>query len=135
MAIPLLLCGVGLLFAMCAACFYRMGAADCVDEKKFLIDSLESLASENAKLREELDDQASYDQILSDILCQQTELCIKAEADNAKLWELSSIMLKCIMANERKKLICWECPMHKQFDELRSYCCLEQEAKKLGIEE
>ena len=91
--------------------------------------------AENAKLREELDDQASYDQILSDILCQQTELCIKAEADNAKLWELSSIMLKCIMANERKKLICWECPMHKQFDELRSYCCLEQEAKKLGIEE
>lgn len=52
MAVPFLLCGVGLLFAMCAACFYRMGASDCVDEKKFLIDSLEFLASENAKLRE-----------------------------------------------------------------------------------
>lgn len=52
MAIPLLLCGTGVLFATCAACFYRMGAADWVDEKKLLIDSLESLASENAKLRE-----------------------------------------------------------------------------------
>lgn len=93
------------------------------------------LKADNDKLREELDDQAGYDQMLRDILCQQTELCIKAEADNAKLRELSSIMLKCIMANERKKLICWECPMHKQFDELRSYCCLEHEAKKLGIGE
>lgn len=58
----------------------------------------------------------------------------EALAENAKLRELSSIMLKCIMANERKKLICWECSMHKQFDELRSYCCLEHEAKKLGVE-
>ena len=56
------------------------------------------------------------------------------ESENAKLLELSSIMLKCIMANERKMLICWKCPMHKQFDELRSYCCLEHEAKELGIE-
>lgn len=54
--------------------------------------------------------------------------------ESAKLRELSSIMLKCIMANERRALICWECPMHKQFDELRSYCCLEHEAKELGIE-
>lgn len=57
----------------------------------------------------------------------------KANVENAKLRELSSIMLKCIMAEKRKKLICWECPMHKQFDELRSYCCLEHEAKKLGV--
>ncbi len=56
------------------------------------------------------------------------------EDENDKLRELSSIMLKCIKANERKALICWECPMHKQFDELRSYCCLEHEAKKLGVE-
>lgn len=55
-------------------------------------------------------------------------------ADNAKLRELSSIMLKCITAKEREALICWECPMHKQFDELRSYCCLKHEAKELGIE-
>lgn len=54
--------------------------------------------------------------------------------ENAKLRELSSIMLKCIMANERKALICWECPMHKQFDELRSYCCLKHEASEMGIE-
>ena len=52
MVVPLLLCGIGVLFATCAACFYRMGAADWDDEKKFLIDSLESLASKNAKLRE-----------------------------------------------------------------------------------
>lgn len=51
-AVPFLLCGIGILFAMCAACFYRMGAADRAHEKKFLIDSLESLESENAKLRE-----------------------------------------------------------------------------------
>ena len=58
----------------------------------------------------------------------------KTNVENAKLRELSSIMLKCIKANERKALICWECPMHKQFDELRSYCCLEHEASELGIE-
>ena len=54
--------------------------------------------------------------------------------ENTQLRELSSIMLKCIMAKECRKIICWECPMHKQFDELRSYCCLEHEAKELGIE-
>ena len=59
---------------------------------------------------------------------------VKTNTENIKLRELSSIMLKCIMANERKALICWECPMHKQFDELRSYCCLEHEASELGIE-
>lgn len=60
----------------------------------------------------------------------------KLESENAKLRELSSIMLKCIIAekNKNKFIICWECPMHKQFDELRSYCCLEHEAKELGIE-
>ncbi len=58
----------------------------------------------------------------------------RVELESDKLRELSSIMLKCIMAKERKALICWECPMHKQFDELRSYCCLKHEAKELGIE-
>ena len=52
MAVPFFLCGIGILFAMCAACFYRMSAADWADERKFLIDLLESLESENAKLRE-----------------------------------------------------------------------------------
>lgn len=60
MAIPLLLCGIGVLFATCAACFYRMGAADWADEKKFLIDSLEFLASENAKLRNLARDMMRY---------------------------------------------------------------------------
>lgn len=54
--------------------------------------------------------------------------------ENAKLRELSSIMLKCIMANERKALICWECPAHKQFDELRWFCCIKHDAAELGIE-
>ena len=61
-------------------------------------------------------------------------LVVTLVEQNAKLRELSSIMLKCIMANERKALICWECPMHKQFDELRSYCCLKHEASEMGIE-
>ena len=56
------------------------------------------------------------------------------ESENAKLRELSSIMLKCIIAEKNKIIICWECPMHKQFDELRSYCCLKHEAKELGVE-
>ena len=56
------------------------------------------------------------------------------KVENDKLRELSLIMLKCIKANERRVSICWECPMHKQFDELRSYCCLEDEIKKLGVE-
>lgn len=61
MAVPFLLYGIGILFAMCAACFYRMGAADWTDEKKFLIDSLEFFKSENAKLRELVRD---YDKML-----------------------------------------------------------------------
>lgn len=56
------------------------------------------------------------------------------ETENNKLRELSSIMLKCIKAKESRFIVCWECPMHEQFDELRSYCCLEHEAKELGIE-
>ena len=57
----------------------------------------------------------------------------KLESENAKLRELSSIMLKCIMANKRKALICWKCPMYKEFDELRSYCCLEHDSRELGV--
>ena len=65
------------------------------------------------------------------------ELCAEVEAEkqrNAKLRELSSIMLKCIMANKRRALICWECPAHKEFDELRSFCCIKHDAAELGIE-
>lgn len=56
------------------------------------------------------------------------------EAENAKLRELGATMLKCIMANERKALICWECPAHKEFDELRSFCCIRHDAAELGVE-
>ena len=88
-------------------------------------EELAKLKAENTKLREEFDKMDVW----------HSKELTAAMDENAKLRELSSIMLKCIMANERKKLICWECPMHKQFDELRSYCCLEHEAKKLGIGE
>ena len=40
---------------------------------------------ENAKLRESLEDQEGYDQMLRDRLRQQTELCVKTETENAKL--------------------------------------------------
>ena len=53
-----------------------------------LLSMYEKLESENAKLREDLEDQEGYDQILRDRLRQQTELCVKAEAENAKLREL-----------------------------------------------
>lgn len=59
---------------------------------------------------------------------------VHALAENAKLRELSSIMLKCIMANKRRALICWECPAHREFDELRSFCCIKHDAAELGIE-
>ena len=39
----------------------------------------------NAMLREDLEDQEGYDQMLRDRLRQQTELRVKAEAENAKL--------------------------------------------------
>lgn len=80
--------------------------------------------AENTKLREEFDKMDVW----------HSKELTAAMDENAKLRKLSSIMLKCIKANERKALICWECPMHKQFDELRSYCCLEHEAKKMGVE-
>ena len=74
--------------------------------------------------------------ILCDMVAQRESDLEDARAENSKLRELSSIMLKCITAekNKNKFIICWECPMHKQFDELRSYCCLEHEAKELGVE-
>ena len=49
----------------------------------------------NARLREDLEDQEGYDQMLRDRLRQQTELCVKAEADNAKLRELVTDMYRC----------------------------------------
>ena len=72
---------------------------------------------------------------VSDLAKEVTVYVAQLQAENAKLRELSSIMLKCIMAkNERKALICWECPAHKEFDELRSFCCIRHDAAELGIE-
>lgn len=54
-----------------------------------LIDALthenEQIKSENTKLRNELEDQEGYDQMLRDRLRQQTELCVKAEDENKRL--------------------------------------------------
>lgn len=54
--------------------------------------------------------------------------------ENAKLRRLSATMLKCIEAHKRNKLVCWECPAHKQFDELRWLCCIAHDASELGVE-
>lgn len=88
MAIPLLLCGIGVLFAMCAACFYRMGAADWTDEKKFLIDSLESLESENAKLRDLMYERAHVYAIQHMTEAELRIVATNVMEDNAKLREL-----------------------------------------------
>ena len=72
--------------------------------------------------------------ILCNMVAQRESDLEDVRAENSKLRELSSIMLRCIIAEKNKTIICWECPMHKQFDELRSYCCLEHEAKELGVE-
>ena len=68
---------------------------DLLDEnarlRSCLTDDVENarlIMAENAKLREDLEDQEAYDQMLRDRLRQQTELCVKAEAENAKLRKL-----------------------------------------------
>ena len=52
------------------------------------VENARLIMAENAKLREDLEDQEAYDQMLRDRLRQQTELRVKAEAENAKLREL-----------------------------------------------
>ena len=56
------------------------------------------LRAENAKLREDLEDQEGYDQMLRDRLRQQTELCVETEAKNEKLRELAAEMYPCAKA-------------------------------------
>ena len=77
----------------------RNKCADLVGERERLFQAnveknneMLRLVRENAKLREDLEDQEGYDQILRDRLRQQTELCVKAEAENAKLRELVADM-------------------------------------------
>ena len=55
------------------------------------------------------------------------------KVENDRLRELASTMLRCIKAHEQKRLVCWECPAHKQFDELRWGCCITFDANELGV--
>lgn len=57
---------------------------------------VKNLKDENEKLREDLEDQEGYDQMLRDRLRQQTELHVKAETENAKLRELVCWMYDCM---------------------------------------
>lgn len=50
-----------------------------------------------------------------------------------QLRELGEVMLKCIVDEQKGRQDCWSCPAHKQFDELRWYCCIKDEAAELGI--
>ena len=81
-----------------------------------LIDALtrenEQIKSENTKLRNELEDQEGYDQMLRDRLRQQTELCVKAEDENKRL------------CNERERL--FQANVEKNGEILR---LLEENAK------
>lgn len=56
----------------------------------------ERLVNENEKLRKDMEDLESYDQILRDRLRKETELQVKSNAENAKLRELVEDMLDCI---------------------------------------
>ena len=51
--------------------------------------------------------------------------------ENKRLRELGEVMLKCIAAGRNRD--CWSCPAHKQFDELRWYCYIKDDAAELGI--
>lgn len=71
MAVPLLLCGIGVLFAMCAACFYRMGAADAID----------SLDAENVKLRELVRDMLPFAEVGMDDACVTRRCCLYEQCE------------------------------------------------------
>lgn len=62
---------------------------------------VKNLKAENEKLREDLEDQEGYDQMLRDRLRQQTELHVKAEAENAKLRKLVRDMWEAIGTHKR----------------------------------
>ena len=61
------------------------------------------------------------------------EKCERLNKENDKLRELGEVMLKCIVDEQKGRQDCWSCPAHKQFDELRWYCCIKDEAAELGI--
>lgn len=92
-----------------------------------------NLLAENAKLREDLEDQEGYDQILRDRLRQQTELCVKAEAENAKLRDsLKALMIgtNVELCADRDASQCQECSM--ALDEHR--CATSDAMLLLGID-
>ena len=51
---------------------------------------IEELESENAKLREDMEDLEGYDQMIRDRLRQVTELKVKSDSENSKLREFAT---------------------------------------------
>lgn len=88
---------------------------DIYSDMRDIVDEMEA---ENAKLREDMEDLEGYDQMLRDRLRQETELRVKAEAENAKLRELVLVM--------------WDVALHPQLFGDGSY--LLGRMRELGIE-
>ena len=145
MVATLLLCGIGILFATCAACFYRMGAADWVDDARVRyggrhMSSMESLD----KLQDELSGNVYGDafhrlyKLSQDVSVEHAELMANAmkwvhkekveplEAENAKLREM--------LAEDNEELA----KMRRVIDYLYSFaktCGVDAEdMRELGIE-
>lgn len=88
-----------------------------------LVDYVSKLQAENAKLREDMEDLEGYDQMLRDRLRQQTELCVKAESENAKLRALLQDVAICASGK-----YCYGCP--HQYDG----CDRDERLRAEGIE-
>ena len=88
-----------------------------------LFDKTLELETENAKLREDMEDLEGYDQMLRDRLRQQTELCVKAESENAKLRALLQDVAICASGK-----YCYGCP--HQYDG----CDRDERLRAEGIE-
>ena len=58
----------------------------------------------------------------------------RPEAENTRVRELASLMLACIEGERRGDHDCWECPAHKQFDDLRWFCTIRHMCAELGVE-
>ena len=90
---------------------------------------LDRYRAENAKLREDLEDQEGYDQMLRDRLRQQTELCVKAEAENAKLREL----VRELWTYAEQELDCDETCSYGAVCDWKD-CVLTRRMRELGVE-
>ena len=102
---------------------WRLSARQEIDDFR---EERNALRAENAKLREDLEDQEGYDQMLRDRLRQQTELHVKAEAENAKLRKLCVDLYK--LADESYVPFVAE---NKWMDEFTD---IERRMRELGIE-